>query len=232
MADSEKAGAEELTEGQARARLALLAERLEAANRAYYQDDAPAIDDATYDALKRENAAIEARFPHLKRADSPSDQVGAAPAEGFSKVTHAERMLSLANAFDAGDVAEFVAGIRRYLNIAADTPLAFTAEPKIDGLSLSLRYEKGQLVSAATRGNGEVGENVTANARMIADIPQTLAGAPDILEVRGEVYMSHADFAALNDRQAARGGKTFANPATPPPGRCASLTPRSPATGP
>ncbi|MCR9067462.1 MAG: NAD-dependent DNA ligase LigA [Rhodobacteraceae bacterium] len=225
MADSEKAGAEELTEGQARARLALLAERLEAANRAYYQDDAPAIDDATYDALKRENAAIEARFPHLKRADSPSDQVGAAPAEGFSKVTHAERMLSLANAFDAGDVAEFVAGIRRYLNIAADAPLAFTAEPKIDGLSLSLRYEKGQLVSAATRGNGEVGENVTANARMIADIPQTLAAAPDILEVRGEVYMSHADFAALNDRQAARGGKTFANPRNAAAGSLRQLDP-------
>ncbi|BDW85141.1 NAD-dependent DNA ligase LigA [Roseicyclus marinus] len=201
-----------LTEDAARARLADLADLLDAANRAYYQEDAPDLSDADYDALKRENAAIEARFPTLKRADSPSEQVGAAPAEGFGKIVHAQRMMSLANAFDGQDVEDFVAGIRRYLNLPEDAPLAFCAEPKIDGLSLSLRYEGGRLVSAATRGDGETGENVTANARTIGDIPQTLTDAPEVLEVRGEVYMSHADFAALNARQAALGAKTFANP--------------------
>jgi DNA ligase (NAD+) len=200
------------TEAEAERRLAELSDQLAKANAAYYREDAPTLDDADYDALKRENAALEAAFPHLKRADSPSDQVGAAPADGFSKITHAERMLSLANAFDADDVAEFVTFIRRYLGLSEDAPLAFTAEPKIDGLSLSLRYEAGKLVSAATRGDGQTGENVTANARMIDDIPTTLDGAPDVLEVRGEVYMSHADFAALNARQAETGGKTFANP--------------------
>ncbi len=201
-----------LTEAEARARLGELARMLDAANRAYYQDDAPDLTDAEYDRLKRENAAIEARFPGLKRADSPSDQIGAAPAEGFGKILHAQRMLSLANAFDAEDVADFVAGIRRYLNLPGDAALAFTAEPKIDGLSLSLRYEVGDLISAATRGDGETGENVTANARQIADIPARITGAPQVLEVRGEVYMSHADFAALNARQEATGGKSFANP--------------------
>ncbi|MBY6200055.1 NAD-dependent DNA ligase LigA [Maritalea mobilis] len=209
--DAEKAAAT-LTEEEARARLAELAEALQSANTAYYAEDAPTLSDAQYDALKRENAAIEARFPHLKRADSPTEQVGAAPSEGFAKVTHSERMLSLANAFDDADVVDFVAGIRRYLGLAEDAPLSFTAEPKIDGLSLSLRYEKGALVTAATRGDGSVGENVTANARTIADIPEHLDGAPDVLEVRGEVYMSHADFEALNQRQEAAGGKTFANP--------------------
>ncbi|MCT4684453.1 MAG: NAD-dependent DNA ligase LigA, partial [Roseicyclus sp.] len=201
-----------LTKGEAQARLAELADLLAQANRAYYQEDAPTLEDAAYDALKRELAAIEARFPDLKRPDSPSEKVGAAPAEGFSKITHAQRMLSLANAFDDADVADFVAGIRRYLGLGPEAELAFTAEPKIDGLSLSLRYAGGRLVSAATRGDGQVGENVTANARTIADIPVTLEGAPDVLEVRGEVYMSHADFAALNQRQEAAGAKTFANP--------------------
>lgn len=201
-----------LDEAAARARLSQLATQIAAANSAYFQNDAPIMSDAAFDALKRENAAIEARFPHLKRQDSPSEQVGAELGEGFSKITHSERMLSLANAFDAADVTDFVAGIRRYLGLAPDAPLAFTAEPKIDGLSLSLRYENGQLISAATRGDGETGENVTANARTIADIPQTLGGAPAILEVRGEVYMGHDDFAALNARQAALGAKVFANP--------------------
>src|SRR6056297_3077386 len=150
-------------------------------------------------------------FP-LKRADSASDRVGAAPAETFAKVRHAQRMLSLGNAFSAEDITEFDARIRRYLGLDDDAPLAYTSEPKIDGLSLSLRYEGGRLVQAATRGDGETGENVTANARTIDDIPETLTGAPDLLEIRGEVYMSHADFAALNDRQAEAGGKTFANP--------------------
>ena len=204
--------AESMTEEEARLRLAELARAIAAANAAYHGQDAPEISDADYDALKRENTALEALFPHLKRADSPSDLVGAAPAEGFSKIRHAVRMLSLGNAFEEGDVSEFTRFIRNFLGLGAEAPLAFTAEPKIDGLSLSLRYEHGNLVQAATRGDGETGENVTANARTITDIPQTLTGAPDILEVRGEVYMSHADFEALNTRQAERGGKSFANP--------------------
>jgi DNA ligase (NAD+) len=201
-----------LTEDEARAALAELAAQLGAANTTYHAEDAPEITDASYDALKRRNAAIEARFPHLKRADSPSDQVGAAAVSGFGKITHEVRMLSLENAFSDADVHEFDASVRKYLGIAADAPLIYTAEPKIDGLSLSLRYEEGMLVQAATRGDGAVGENVTANARTIADIPQRLRDAPDVLEVRGEVYMSHADFESLNARQIERGGKTFANP--------------------
>jgi DNA ligase (NAD+) len=203
---------EALTKAQAETELARLAEVLNEANTAYHTEDAPEISDADYDALKRRNAAIEVRFPDLKRADSPSEQVGAPVAEGFGKVRHAVPMLSLANAFDAEEVTEFDARIRKYLGLGSDAPLAYTAEPKIDGLSLSLRYEKGVLVQAATRGDGAVGENVTANARTIENIPQKLKNAPDLLEVRGEVYMSHADFAALNARQAERGGKTFANP--------------------
>ncbi len=202
----------DLTEAEARAELARLADLLSRANRLYHGEDAPEISDAEYDALKRRNIEIEEKFPHLKRSDSPSDQVGARPADGFSKVTHAQRMMSLGNAFDDEDVADFDRSIRKYLGLSADAPLAYTAEPKIDGLSLSLRYEQGKLVQAATRGDGEVGENVTANARTISDIPHTIAGAPDILEVRGEVYMSHADFGALNQRQAEAGGKPFANP--------------------
>ena len=203
---------DQLTVAQAKAELARLATEIGAANRAYHTEDAPEISDADYDALTQRNAMIEARFPQLKRADSPSEKVGAAPSVGFAKVRHAGRMLSLENAFDDTDVAEFNQRIRRFLGLSDDAPLAFTAEPKIDGLSLSLRYENDRLVQAATRGDGEVGENVTANALTIADIPQTLAGAPEVLEVRGEVYMSHADFAALNARQEASGGKTFANP--------------------
>ncbi|MGF6860790.1 DNA ligase (NAD+) [Rhodobacteraceae bacterium MBR-64] len=216
---------DDLTEEQAAAELARLAGAIAAANRAYHTEDAPQISDAAYDALKARNAAIEARFAHLKRADSPSDQVGAAPAETFSKVRHAVRMLSLANAFSAEDVVEFDAGIRRYLGLG-DAPLAYTAEPKIDGLSLSLRYEGGALVQAATRGDGETGENVTANARTICDIPTRLSGAPEVLEVRGEVYMLHADFAALNAAQAEKGAKTFANPRNAAAGSLRQLDPR------
>ncbi|MEP1198702.1 NAD-dependent DNA ligase LigA [Tateyamaria sp.] len=202
----------DLSEQAAKAELDRLAELLEQANRAYHTDDAPDITDADYDALKRRNAEIEARFPALKRQDSPSDQVGAAPAEGFSKVTHAVAMLSLSNAFEVTDVGEFDGRVRKYLGLSADASVAYTAEPKIDGLSLSLRYENGALVQAATRGDGSVGENVTANARTIADVPQTLRDAPDVLEVRGEVYMSHSDFEALNVRRAEAGQKPFANP--------------------
>jgi len=201
---------EDLTETQARDELARLAGLLASANEAYHTEDAPDLSDAEYDALKRRNAAIETLFPALKRADSPSDQVGAAPSEGFQKVTHRVRMLSLGNAFDGDDVREFDVSIRRYLG--TDETLAYTAEPKIDGLSLSLRYEAGKLVEAATRGDGAVGENVTRNAMTIDDIPRVLDGAPDVLEVRGEVYMSHADFEALNARQEAAGAKVFANP--------------------
>ncbi|SMH55949.1 BRCA1 C Terminus (BRCT) domain-containing protein [Maritimibacter sp. HL-12] len=197
---------------QAEAELARLADLLDRANQAYHTEDAPEISDAAYDAAKLRNAEIEARFPDLKRPDSPTERVGAATAPGFAKVRHALRMLSLANAFDAHDLTDFDAGVRSFLGLAPDAPLAYTAEPKIDGLSLSLRYEGGKLVQAATRGDGSEGENVTANARTIAEIPQSLTDAPEVLEVRGEVYMSHADFAALNERQAAAGQKTFANP--------------------
>jgi DNA ligase (NAD+) len=200
----------DLTAEEAGLELARLAHLLAAANTAYHTLDAPEMSDAAYDAMKRRNAAIEARFPALKRADSPSDQVGAAVADSFGKVTHAVPMLSLENAFDDADVTDFDDRVRKFLGVA--TPITYTAEPKIDGLSLSLRYEAGRLVQAATRGDGEVGENVTENARTIADIPVILQGAPDLLEVRGEVYMSHADFAALNARQSAAGDKTFANP--------------------
>ena len=201
-----------MTRDQAVAELARLADILARANAAYHTEDAPDISDAEYDQLKRRNAEIEAQFPDLKRDDSPSEQVGAPVADGFSKVTHAVAMLSLSNAFEDADVSEFDTRIRKYLGLGADTALSYTAEPKIDGLSLSLRYEDGVLTQAATRGDGAVGENVTANARTIDDIPATLEGAPAILEVRGEVYMSHPDFEALNDRQADAGQKAFANP--------------------
>ncbi|MFX0540136.1 NAD-dependent DNA ligase LigA [Roseovarius sp. S4756] len=201
-----------LTEDEARAELEWLAKELLKANLEYHAEDAPTLSDAEYDRLKIRNSEIEARFPGLKRADSPSEMVGAAPSGGFGKVTHAQRMMSLGNAFDAVEITEFDDRIRKYLGMSASDSLAYTAEPKIDGLSLSLRYEGGVLVQAATRGDGTVGENVTANARTIDSIPEGLEGAPDILEVRGEVYMTHADFEALNRRQAETGAKIFANP--------------------
>jgi DNA ligase (NAD+) len=206
----ESTAADALTLDEARSELARLASLISAANRAYHTLDAPDISDADYDALKRRNAAIEARFPDLKRADSPSDVVGGSVASGFGKVAHRVRMLSLENAFADEEVFEFDDRIRKFLNHSG--PLDYTAEPKIDGLSLSLRYEDGRLVQAATRGDGEVGENVTANAMTISDIPQMLHGAPAVLEVRGEAYMSHEDFAALNDKQLQTGDKAFANP--------------------
>jgi len=204
--------AERITEAGAANRLMRLAKEIARHNRLYHDEDTPEISDAEYDALIRENAELEARFPYLVRPDSPSKAVGAAPTSNLAKVAHARPMLSLENAFSEEEVREFVARVRRFLNLPDSEPVALTAEPKIDGLSCSLRYEKGQLVLAATRGDGSVGEDVTANARTIADIPQQIAGAPDVLEVRGEVYMSKADFAALNERQEALGGKVFANP--------------------
>ena len=209
---SDESDVSSLTPDQARSELARLASLLQQANIDYHQNDSPSLSDAEYDRLKRRNAAIEAQFPALKREDSPSDQIGAAAAEGFGKITHALPMLSLGNAFDTADVEDFEDRILRYLGINNKIKLAYTAEPKIDGLSLSLRYERGRLVQAATRGDGQVGESVTENARTITDIPQIIEGAPDVLEVRGEVYMRHSDFQALNARQAEKGAKLFANP--------------------
>lgn len=202
-----------LSETEAAAELARLAEEIAGHDLRYHAEDAPTISDADYDALRRRNLAIEQRFPQLVREDSPSKSVGAAVSEKFGKVTHVVPMLSLDNAFADEDVSEFVGRIRRFLRLAADEPVVITAEPKIDGLSLSIRYENGRLVTAATRGDGQVGENVTANARTIADIPNVLSGDfPEVLEVRGEVYMSHADFAELNRRNAEAGKQIFANP--------------------
>ena len=201
-----------LDKSQAIEELRRLAKAMAQADIAYHQNDTPEITDAEYDALKQRNLEIEVRFPALKRNDSPSDKVGAPVSSGFSKVKHAVAMMSLGNAFTDEDVAEFDTRIRKFLNFTNGQVLEYTAEPKIDGLSLSLRYEGGQLVQAATRGDGEVGENVTANALTLRDIPSTIKVAPDILEVRGEVYMSHADFATLNEKQIANDAKPFANP--------------------
>ena len=203
---------EALTEAEAANRLMRLAKEIARHDRLYHDQDAPAISDAEYDALVRENRELEARFPHLVRADSPSKRLGAAPTTALAKVPHARPMLSLDNAFSDEEVLEFVARVRRFLSVPPEEPVALTAEPKIDGLSCSLRYERGELVLAATRGDGSVGEDVTANVRTISDIPQSIVGATDILEVRGEVFMSKADFEALNVRQEAEGGKIFANP--------------------
>ena len=201
-----------MNEADAANRLMRLAKAIARHNRLYHDQDAPAISDADYDALVRENAALEADFPHLVRANSPSRGVGATPSSSLAKVPHARPMLSLENAFAPEEVAEFVARVRRFLSLAPDADVALTAEPKIDGLSCSLRFVQGELVFAATRGDGQIGEDVTANVRTIPDIPQSLAGAPAVLEVRGEVYMAKVDFAALNERQLVCGGKIFANP--------------------
>jgi DNA ligase (NAD+) len=207
-----------MTEAEAANRLMRLAREIARHNRLYHGEDAPEISDAAYDALVRENAELEARFPHLVRPDSPSRQVGAAPAAHLSKVAHALPMLSLENAFSDEEVAEFVGRVRRFLALPPEEEVALTAEPKIDGLSCALRYEERRLVLAATRGDGTTGEDVTANVRTIADIPQTLPEtAPDLFEVRGEVYMSKADFAALNARLLAAAddpdkARQFANP--------------------
>lgn len=204
---------ESLSEAEAAVELTHLAAEIARHDEAYHRNDAPKISDAEYDTLRRRNDALEAVFPALVRDDSPSKRVGAPIAPGYSKVRHEAPMLSLGNAFSNEDVAEFDIRIRRFLGLKADDPLAYTAEPKIDGLSLSLRYEKGELKVAATRGDGQEGENVTRNALVVGDIPQQLVGdAPDVLEVRGEVYMSHADFASLNERNEAAGQKVFANP--------------------
>lgn len=203
-----------ISEADAANELMRLARAIAHHDRLYHADDSPEISDAEYDALVRRNAELEAAFPHLVRADSPSRKVGhEIAASPLSKVTHEVRMMSLDNAFSDEEVADFVARVRRFLNLPADAQVAMTAEDKIDGLSCSLRYENGRLVRAATRGDGQVGEDVTANVARIADIPQQLAGeVPAIFEIRGEVYMAKADFLALNAAQEARGEKVFANP--------------------
>jgi len=215
-----------LTEAQAAARLAFLAREIASHAEAYYQADSPEISDAAYDALVHENDALEACFPHLARSDSPSLKVGAPVSSGFAKVQHARPMLSLDNGFTDEDAFDFEARIRRFLTLPAESMIAFTAEAKIDGLSLSLRYEGRRLKTAATRGDGAVGEDVTANALTLADIPQTLpADAPDTVEIRGEVYMGWAEFEALNAAQAAAGAKVFANPRNAAAGSLRQLDP-------
>ncbi|MDJ0610517.1 MAG: NAD-dependent DNA ligase LigA [Kiloniellales bacterium] len=204
---------EALSAEEAATELARLAGDIAHHDRLYHQKDQPEISDAAYDALRQRNDAIEARFPELVRPDSPSRRVGAAPAEGFGKVRHRLPMLSLGNAFDREEVAEFFSRIRRFMGLDPDEPIEIVAEPKIDGLSISLRYEGGRFVQAATRGDGTEGEDVTANVETLGDLPKTLSGeAPAVLEVRGEIFLRHDDFAALNRQQEASGGKIFANP--------------------
>jgi DNA ligase (NAD+) len=210
---------------EAAAEIARLSAEIRAHDARYYQQDAPSISDAEYDALRHALEALEAEFPQLIRSDSPTQRVGAAPSEAFSKVAHRVPMLSLANAFSRGDVEEFLARAKRFLSLPEDTELPVVCEPKIDGLSFSARYEGGMLVHVATRGDGEVGENVTANMCSIASFPQRLKGAPAVLEVRGEVYMDKRDFAALNEARLAAGDAAFANPRNAAAGSLRQLDP-------
>ncbi|MGB9390780.1 MAG: NAD-dependent DNA ligase LigA [Xanthobacteraceae bacterium] len=212
--DASKVAVDELTAAQAKAEHARLEAEIAAHDRRYYQEDAPSVSDAEYDRLRQRYSAIEARFPQLRTATSLTQRVGAAPSARFAKVRHAVPMLSLDNAFAEDDVRDFVGRIRRFLRLSDDEAIAFSAEPKIDGLSMSLRYERGALVTGATRGDGNEGEDVTANIRTLADVPRRLKGSgiPAICEVRGEVYMTKHAFLALNKRQAETGGQIFANP--------------------
>ncbi|MDE0174606.1 MAG: NAD-dependent DNA ligase LigA [Defluviicoccus sp.] len=215
-----------LTRAEAEAELARLAREISYHDERYHGRDAPEVTDAEYDALRHRNDAIEARFPDLVRDDSPSRRVGAAPSAGFAKVTHAAPMLSLGNAFDAEDVVDFYARVRRFLGLGADEAVEVVAEPKIDGLSISLRYEEGAFVLGATRGDGTVGENVTRNLRTMGDVPDRLTGdAPSVLEVRGEVYMGKADFLALNRGREESGEPPFANPRNAAAGSLRQLDP-------
>ena len=212
--DSTKISVEGLTESQAKAEHARLAKEIAGHDRRYYQEDAPTVSDAEYDGLRQRYNAIEARFPHLRTAESLTQHVGAAPSARFTKVRHAIPMLSLDNAFAGEDVVDFVGRIRRFLRLPEDEEIAFSAEPKIDGLSMSLRYQDGEFVTGATRGDGAEGEDVTANVKTLEDVPKRLKGKniPAVCEVRGEVYMTKHAFLALNKRQAEAGGQVFANP--------------------
>jgi DNA ligase (NAD+) len=203
-----------LDEASAKSELEWLASEIARHDALYYREDAPEITDAEYDGLRARNAALEAAFPHLVRSDSPAHKVGAAPVGAFGKIRHGVPMLSLGNAFEDEDVTDFAERVRRFLKLEDLDPLAITAEPKIDGLSISIRYEAGSLVQAATRGDGMEGENVTANVKTIKEIPHKLHGrhVPDVIDVRGEIYLGHADFARLNEEQAKAGDKIFANP--------------------
>ena len=204
---------EALTSAQAAEELKALASEMAGHDVAYYQNDDPDISDANYDALRLRNQAIEERFPDLKRADSPSDKVGVTPESGFGKIQHSVPMLSLGNAFNVQDLEDFDTRIRRFLSLDEAETISYTSEPKIDGLSASLRYEKGIFVKGATRGDGQVGEDITENLKTLKDVPLTLpAGVPDIVEIRGEVYMAHEDFEILNRQQTEKGRKPFANP--------------------
>jgi DNA ligase (NAD+) len=216
-----------LTDAEAKAELERLARDIAYHDERYFRHDDPAISDADYDALRRRNTAIEEGFPELVRPDSPNRRVGVGPAEKFGKVRHRVPMLSLGNAFASEDIEDFVARIRRFLKLAEAAPLQFTAEPKIDGLSISLRYQGGRLVEAATRGDGYEGENVTRNVETIRDIPRRVKSAdmPEVFEVRGEIYMTHKDFAALNAEQARGRDKVFANPRNAAAGSLRQLDP-------
>lgn len=217
-----------LTDLEAAAELAFLAKRMAELDKAYYQADDPLVSDAEYDALKRRNEAIEARFPHLVRADSPSKKVGAKASEDFAKVTHSVPMLSLGNIFSTDEIFEFSNRIRRFLGLDDDAELAFMAEPKLDGLSFSALYVNGEFVRGATRGDGSIGEDITENLKQIKDLPLKLVGndIPERLDIRGEVIMNKADFFALNDEQTAAGKKPFANPRNAAAGSLRQLDPR------
>ena len=210
----EEAVAPDLGVEAAAAELERLAREIAEHDRLYYTEQAPGLDDAAYDVLKRRNAELEARFPILVRPDSPSLRVGSAPSTSFAPLRHGVPMLSLDNAFNAGEVEDFVARIRRFLKLDPAEPLAFTVEPKIDGLSANLRYEHGRLVRGATRGDGRTGEDVTPNLRTLGDIPEKLEGAgwPELIEIRGEVYIGHEAFSAMNAAAEGLGARTYANP--------------------
>src|SRR5437763_8122502 len=212
--DTSRVSVGDLTEAQAKAELARLEAAIAAHDRRYYAEDAPSVSDAEYDKLRQRYGAIEARFPQLRTPASLTQRIGAAPSGRFAKVRHSLPMLSLGNAFSEDDVRDFVGRIRRFLKLSEDEEIAFSAEPKIDGLSMSLRYEDGELATAATRGDGAVGEDVTANVRTIKAIPHKLKGRniPKVCEVRGEIYMTKSDFLKLNERQKESGGQIFANP--------------------
>ena len=225
--DLASVSASKLTKKQAQKELERLAAEISKHDQLYYQQDAPIVSDAEYDALRQRNSDIETRYPDLVRPDSPTFVVGAAPSEQFAKVTHKVAMLSLSNAFNEEDIEDFLERVCRFLGLETSSPVETTAEPKIDGLSISLRYEGGKLIQGATRGDGSVGENVTANIHTIKEIPKSISkrNFPDPFEVRGEIYMSHEDFAQLNRDQEAAGGKIFANPRNAAAGSLRQLDP-------